>query len=299
MEGNSREDTGLRREDSIPVRPLLKRKEKNEWWVGTRTMLNPHGNVRICWDFLMCFFLTYTVFSEPVFMGFDVKPNGFFLVMEVTVITYFLLDIIFNFRTAFESGANKSMITNGRAVAWRYLCGWFIVDFVSSFPFHLLVEEEDLSATKNVKVFKSTKFYKVMKIVRLLKLSKLARTRKYLEELEDWIGAHPSLRKCGCVRCAAAPRRARICTGFPLPRLPPLGLPRVRSSRLPDHAEGCRDCGLRHRVAWSCAGVTAQHLQILKMMFSVTICAHFVCATSCPRDGAHVVCGTLNVRVGV
>jgi hypothetical protein len=148
-------------DSSTPPRILMKRdREKNEWWAGSRTMLNPHGNVRIGWDFCMCFFLTYTVFSEPVFMGFNVKPEGFFWVMENIVIAYFLADILFNFRTAFESGVNKKMVTKGRSVAWRYITGWFLIDFASSFPFHLFVEADDLSATKNVKVFKSTKFYK-------------------------------------------------------------------------------------------------------------------------------------------
>jgi hypothetical protein len=150
-----------------PLRPplVIKRREKdrqkNAWWAGNRTMLNPHGSVRIGWDFLMCVFLSYIVFSEPVFMGFDVKPEGFFFVMEHAVSAYFLADIVLNFRTAFESGANKAIVTNARAVALRYLCSWFIIDFASSFPFHLFFEEEDLSATKNVKVIKSTKFYKV------------------------------------------------------------------------------------------------------------------------------------------
>jgi hypothetical protein len=149
--------------DEEAPRPLIKRTgTQNEWWVGSRTMLNPHGNIRICWDFLMCFFLSYTVFSEPVFMGFDVKPEGFFFVMENIVITYFLMDIVFNFRTAFESGSNKAVVTDGRVVAWRYITGWFLLDFVSSFPFSVFVEQEDLSATKNVKVIKSTKFYKVV-----------------------------------------------------------------------------------------------------------------------------------------
>ena len=150
-----------------PLRPplVIKRREKdrqkNAWWAGNRTMLNPHGSVRIGWDFLMCVFLSYIVFSEPVFMGFDVKPEGFFFVMEHAVSAYFLADIVLNFRTAFESGANKAIVTNARAVALRYLCSWFIIDFASSFPFHLFFEEEELSATKNVKVIKSTKFYKV------------------------------------------------------------------------------------------------------------------------------------------
>jgi hypothetical protein len=157
--------------------------------------LNPHGNLRLLWDFCMVMFLCYTMFSEPVFMGFEIDPEGTFHVLEYVVIVFFLLDVCLNFRTAFENSVNKTLVTNQRQIAWRYLTGWFLIDMCSSLPFELFIPKDDSSgagvsrAKVGAKIFKSTKFTKAIKIVRLLKLTKLARTVNYVHEIEDFLGA--------------------------------------------------------------------------------------------------------------
>jgi hypothetical protein len=154
-------------------------------------MLNPHGNLRLLWDFCMVMFLCYTMLSEPVFMGFEIDPEGPFLVMEYVVIVFFLADVCVNFRTAVENGVNKTLVTDQRQIAWRYLTGWFVIDMCSSLPFELFILKSDSStvsvsqAKVGAKIFKSTK---AVKIVRLLKLTKLARTVSYVHELEDFLG---------------------------------------------------------------------------------------------------------------
>ena len=51
----------------MPFQPNARRQLESSAIV--RYMLNPHGNIRLTWDFCMVVFLCYTMFSEPVFMG--------------------------------------------------------------------------------------------------------------------------------------------------------------------------------------------------------------------------------------
>ncbi len=53
--------------DIVPFQPNARRQIESSAIV--HRMLNPHGNLRLAWDFCMVVFLCYTMFSEPVFMG--------------------------------------------------------------------------------------------------------------------------------------------------------------------------------------------------------------------------------------
>jgi hypothetical protein len=186
--------------DIMPLSALRKPEHNGLFIEG---MLNPHGNLRLLWDFCMVMFLCYTMFSEPVFMGFEIDPEGPFHVMEYVVIVFFLADVCVNFRTAFENAVNKTLVTDQRQIAWRYITGWFVIDLCSSLPIELIIKKDDSTqsvsqAKVGAKIFKSTKFTKAVKIVRLLKLTKLARTVSYVHELEDFLGAPRSLHSSHC-----------------------------------------------------------------------------------------------------
>ena len=50
----------------------------------------------------------------------------------------FMLDVIFNFRTAISTHGSTRLVYSQKRVAWEYLTGWFFVDFVSSIPYSII-----------------------------------------------------------------------------------------------------------------------------------------------------------------
>ena len=60
-------------------------------------------------------------------------------------------------------------MTSHKAVACRYLRGWFILDLIASFPFDLLVSGGGGGGTSLVKMFKLPRLLRAMKVARLLK----------------------------------------------------------------------------------------------------------------------------------
>jgi hypothetical protein len=50
----------------------------------------------------------------------------------------FMLDVVFNFRTAISTRGSTKLVYSQRMVAWEYITGWFFVDFVSSIPYSII-----------------------------------------------------------------------------------------------------------------------------------------------------------------
>ena len=83
-------------------------------------MILPHGQVRQVWDFAVVFVLLYVVMSEPVFLGFNIDLASPFNVIDPIVLSFFALDLVVNFRTAYED-KHSQMITGWKPVAVNYL----------------------------------------------------------------------------------------------------------------------------------------------------------------------------------
>lgn len=90
----------------------------------------------------------------------------------------FLLDIYFNFRTGFVE-AEHFLVTDVRAVASRYLKGFFLIDFLSTVPWDVVLSNEGLGIFQLVKLSKLMKLLRMaraLKLVRILRLIKVCTT---------------------------------------------------------------------------------------------------------------------------
>ena len=81
--------------------------------------------------------------------------QGFSWLLEVTVSLACLTDVIFSFRTAYES--NGSWVTSHDAIARNYMSFWFWIDAPSSVPLELLdllVDTSHLSIMRLLRLFR-------------------------------------------------------------------------------------------------------------------------------------------------
>jgi hypothetical protein len=67
--------------------------------------------------------------------------------------------------------AGKIVVSRKRIVC-RYLKCWFIIDFISSFPFYLFTQTGKESILQGIKTFKIFRYFKIVRILRLLKFIK-------------------------------------------------------------------------------------------------------------------------------
>ena len=74
-----------------------------------------------------------------------------------------MIDILINFVTAYRD-EQKRLITNPRMIVHNYLSTWFLLDFISAFPFDLFTQAKMTSYIQLLKYIKLPRLYKVSKI---------------------------------------------------------------------------------------------------------------------------------------
>ena len=99
---------------------------------------DPDSNFSAVWDLVQVILLLYVSIIVPLRSGFDIETPlwsfGFFFDMVVDI--YFLADIVINFRTAvyLRDGTREERIEH---IATHYLRGWFTIDFLSVYHYHI------------------------------------------------------------------------------------------------------------------------------------------------------------------
>ena len=128
------------------------------------------------WDLLVLNMIIYSAISVPYRICFDAPATGMFGSLEQAVSFLFLVDVIFNFNTAYVEG--EKWVIDRPAIAVRYLQGWFWIDFPSCIPVGLL----DALMSGDQGNFGMLRFLRLFRLLRLLKLLRLA---TIVAELED------------------------------------------------------------------------------------------------------------------
>lgn len=97
-------------------------------------------------------------------------------VWEKIVDASFMLDIYFNFRTGYiESEPADFLVTSARTVAVRYIRGFFLIDFLSTVPWDLVLSNNGLG------IFQLVKLSKLMKLLRMARALKLVRILRLIK----------------------------------------------------------------------------------------------------------------------
>lgn len=87
---------------------------------------------------LLGFTATITPYRTSFFTTQMLHVYDYFDVMESFVDTVFIIDIFVNFMSAYEQD-NGNIEMRPRKIAINYLTGFFIIDFLASFPMDLVL----------------------------------------------------------------------------------------------------------------------------------------------------------------
>ena len=115
------------------------------------------------------------------------------IVFNVVSDTFFLIDLVLNFRTGIVVEDNTEIILDPQRIKMKYLKSWFVVDFISSIPvdyIFLIVETRiDSEVYKPARALRIVRFTKILSLLRLLRLSRLIRYIHQWEEVSGWTDA--------------------------------------------------------------------------------------------------------------
>lgn len=128
-------------------------------------MFRPDHPLRIRWGGLVLLLIVFCAVEIPLELVFHLDENPLWLWIDLAVSLLFLADVVVNFNTAVADG--NRLITDRRAVATRYLKGWFAVDSVSSLPFEILILAFDVEL---LPIFAVLRMLRTLRLIRLLRL---------------------------------------------------------------------------------------------------------------------------------
>ncbi|TSR27756.1 Potassium/sodium hyperpolarization-activated cyclic nucleotide-gated channel 4 [Bagarius yarrelli] len=150
-------------------------------------IIHPYSDFRFYWDFTMLLFMVGNLIIIPVGITFFKEETTTpWIIFNVISDTFFLMDLVLNFRTGIIIEDNSDIILDPKVIKKKYLKTWFVVDFVSSIPvdyIFLIVEKGiDSEMYKTARALRIVRFTKILSLLRLLRLSRLIR---YIHQWEE------------------------------------------------------------------------------------------------------------------
>ncbi|XP_051497299.1 potassium/sodium hyperpolarization-activated cyclic nucleotide-gated channel 3 isoform X2 [Apus apus] len=152
-------------------------------------IIHPYSDFRFYWDLIMLFLMVGNLIILPVGITFFKDENTPpWIVFNVLSDTFFLADLVLNFRTGIVVEDNTEIILDPHTIKMKYLKSWFLVDFISSIPvdyIFLIVDLEtqvDSDVYKTARALRIVRFTKILSLLRLLRLSRLIR---YIHQWEE------------------------------------------------------------------------------------------------------------------
>jgi hypothetical protein len=111
--------------------------DASPWWI-----FHPHAYYRRMWDGFAIMLIIYNAFFIPYNLAFITVSTGT-PPFDRAVDCFFGLDIILNFCTGYQQSATTggAVIMVPTKIAKNYIKSWFVVDFVSTFPFDLIFSQ--------------------------------------------------------------------------------------------------------------------------------------------------------------
>ncbi|KAF7655792.1 hypothetical protein LDENG_00050740 [Lucifuga dentata] len=150
-------------------------------------IVHPYSDFRFYWDFTMLMFMVGNLIIIPVGITFfKDETTTPWIIFNVVSDTFFLMDLVLNFRTGIVFEDNTEIILDPEKIKKHYLKTWFVVDFISSIPvdyIFLIVEKGiDSEVYKTARALRIVRFTKILSLLRLLRLSRLIR---YIHQWEE------------------------------------------------------------------------------------------------------------------
>ncbi|XP_038147113.1 potassium/sodium hyperpolarization-activated cyclic nucleotide-gated channel 1-like [Cyprinodon tularosa] len=150
-------------------------------------IIHPYSDFRFYWDLTMLLLMVGNLIIIPVGITFfKDEHTPPWIVFNVVSDTFFLIDLVLNFRTGIVKEDNTEIILDPQQIKIKYLKSWFVVDFVSSIPvdyIFLIVETRiDSDFYKTARALRIVRFTKILSLLRLLRLSRLIR---YIHQWEE------------------------------------------------------------------------------------------------------------------
>jgi CRP-like cAMP-binding protein len=142
---------------------------ESQWWI-----IDPDDYRRRLWDFAAIWLVIYNALVIPFNLAF--VPNDEYSEeaqkFDRAVDFFFGVDIVLNFVTGYQTSVSSGSQTviDQRKIIKHYLLSWFLIDFVSTFPFDMIFSQVYAQATNLIKLLKLSRLLRLLRIFRLVRI---------------------------------------------------------------------------------------------------------------------------------
>jgi len=173
------------------------RPEELPEYVRNTWLLLPNSSFLRAWHLIVVVLLLWSATIIPFRIGFfsdeTIRVDAW-VVTEIIVDMFFLIDIMVNFCSAYEH--ENQVVVDWQQVAWNYLTSYFAVDLVGSIPLSLIAPSLG-SQLRGVRLIRLPRLFKLVKLLRFVKILRAWRLEKYLRPFQEHLQFNPGfLRIC-------------------------------------------------------------------------------------------------------
>ncbi|OCT69636.1 potassium/sodium hyperpolarization-activated cyclic nucleotide-gated channel 1 [Xenopus laevis] len=150
-------------------------------------IIHPYSDFRFYWDLIMLLLMGANLIILPVGITFFKDENTPpWIVFNVLSDTFFLADLVLNFRTGIVVEDNTEIILDPHTIKMKYLKSWFLVDFVSSIPVDYIFLIVDLETRVDSEVYKTARALRIVRFTKILSLLRLLRLSRLIRYIHQW-----------------------------------------------------------------------------------------------------------------
>ncbi|CAH2327563.1 potassium sodium hyperpolarization-activated cyclic nucleotide-gated channel 3 [Pelobates cultripes] len=150
-------------------------------------IIHPYSDFRFYWDLIMLLLMVGNLIILPVGITFFKDENTPpWIVFNVLSDTFFLADLVLNFRTGIVVEDNTEIILDPHTIKMKYLKTWFLVDFVSSIPVDYIFLIVDLETRVDSEVYKTARALRIVRFTKILSLLRLLRLSRLIRYIHQW-----------------------------------------------------------------------------------------------------------------
>lgn len=147
----------------------------------------PSSSFRRRWDVCTMVCLLYVAVFTPVQISFlsnvqtvrNIEDWLFVFILDRCIDFIFLVDIVINFRSAWETEEGVETY-HYKEAAWQYCTTWFLLDLISAMPLDFL----DLLLDANGEDASQLRALKLLRLFRLIKIAKVIRASRIVKRFE-------------------------------------------------------------------------------------------------------------------
>ena len=153
-------------------------------------MFHPYSVAINYWDYMLIILVAYTAAVIPWNVAFQMRDDCSETVevedgeelgcipdavkaLDIFVDVLFWLDMLVNFRTAYIDN-KRHTIFDQKKVALHYGKGWFILDFIGTFPFEI-VAKSIISSSSGDLANKDIMYLRLLKLPRIIRAARLVK----------------------------------------------------------------------------------------------------------------------------